>query len=317
MSNLMEAAVLPAFGAASVFRIERVPVPLPAAEQVLVKVRAAGLNPVDYKTRMGKGYAAGISLPAILGWDIAGEVVSLGDGVSKFDTGDRIFGLSNFPQLGCAYAEYAVVQENEFAIIPKNVSSIDAAATPLATLTAWAALFDHAEATAGQRVLIHAAAGGVGHIAVQLAKWKGCFVAGTASENNHAFLRELGIDAVIDYKAQPFESAIEPVDVVIDGMGGEIALRSLDILKPGGILVSLPSMYKDDPAIIAKAREKGVQVKWMSVRPDGERMDQIAALLAGGQLKIKVAATFPLMDVTKAHQLLESHHVTGKVVLTL
>ena len=317
MSNLMEAAVLPAFGAATVFRIERVPVPLPAAGQVLVKVRAAGLNPVDYKTRMGKGSAAGISLPAILGWDIAGEVVSLGDGVSKFDIGDRIFGLSNFPQLGCAYAEYAVVQESEFAIIPKNVPSIEAGATPLAALTAWEALFDHAEAVAGQRILIHAAAGGVGHIAVQLAKWKGCFVAGTASEKNHAFLQELGVDAPIDYEKQSFETAIAPVDIVIDMMGGETALRSLDILKPGGILVSLPSMYKDDPAVIAKAHEKGVRVKWMSVRPDGERMDQIAALMAAGQLKVRVDATFPLKDITKAHQLLESHHVTGKVVLTV
>lgn len=317
MSNLMEAAVLPAFGAATVFRIERVPVPLPAAGQVLVKVRAAGLNPVDYKTRMGKGPAAGISLPAILGWDIAGEVVSLGDGVSKFDTGDRIFGLSNFPQLGCAYAEYAVVQENEFAIIPKNVPSIEAGATPLAALTAWEALFDHAEAVAGQSILIHAAAGGVGHIAVQLAKWKGCVVAGTASEKNHAFLQELGVDTPIDYEKQSFETAIAPVDIVIDMMGGETTLRSLDILKPGGILVSLPSMYKDDPAVIAKAHEKGVRVKWMSVRPDGDRMDQIAALMAAGQLKVRVDATFPLKDITKAHQLLESHHVTGKVVLTV
>jgi NADPH2:quinone reductase len=294
-----------------------VPVPLPAAGEMLVKVRAAGLNPVDYKTRMGKGIAAGISLPAILGWDIAGEVVSLGDGIHKFDIGDRVFGLSSFPNLGSAYAEYAVVQENEFAIIPKNVPSIEAGATPLAALTAWEALFDHAEAVAGQRILIHAAAGGVGHIAVQLAKWKGCFVIGTASGKNHPFLQELGVDTPIDYETTSFETAIEPVDIVIDMMGGETSLRSLDIIKPGGILVSLPSMYKDDPAVIAKAAEKGVRVKWFSVKPDGDRMDQIAVLMGAGQLKVRVDATFPLKDITKAHQLLESHHVAGKVVLTV
>jgi NADPH2:quinone reductase len=318
MSNFMEAAVLPAFGAATVFRIEKVPVPLPAAGQVLVKVRAAGLNPVDYKTRMGKGVAAAdLTLPAILGWDIAGEVVSLGDGVSKFERGDRIFGLSNFPQLGNAYAQYTVVDENEFTIIPKNITNIEAGATPLAALTAWEALFDQAGIVAGQRVLVHAASGGVGHFAVQLAKCKGCFVAGTASAKNHEFLQSLGVDVAIDYHKQAFESAIEPVDVVIDGMGGEITLRSLDILKPGGILVSLPSMYKDDPAIIAKAREKGVRVKWMIVKPDGDRMEKIATLLSAGQIKVKIDSTFPLKEIIKAHQLLESNRVTGKVVITI
>jgi NADPH2:quinone reductase len=318
MSNYMEAAVLPAFGAATVFRIEKVPVPLPAAGQVLVKVRAVGLNPVDYKTRTGKGMAAAdITLPAILGWDIAGEVVSLGDGVSKFERGDRIFGLSNFPQPGNAYAQYAVVNEMEFTIIPKNITNIEAGATPLAALTAWEALFGQAEIVAGQRVLVHAAAGGVGHFAVQLAKAKGCFVAGTASIKNKELLESLGVDTVIDYHTQRFEEAIEPVDVVVDGIGGETALRSLDILKPNGILVSLPSMYKDDPAVIAKAREKGVRVKWMSVRPDGDRMERLATLLSAGQIKVNVDTTFPLQEITKAHQLLESNHVTGKLVLTV
>jgi NADPH2:quinone reductase len=267
---------------------------------------------------MGKGIAAAdLTLPAILGWDIAGEVVSLGDGVSKFERGDRIFGLSNFPQLGNAYAQYTVVDENEFTIIPKNITNIEAGATPLAALTAWEALFDQAGIVAGQRVLVHAASGGVGHFAVQLAKCKGCFVAGTASAKNHEFLQSLGVDVAIDYHKQAFESAIEPVDVVIDGMGGEITLRSLDILKPGGILVSLPSMYKDDPAIIAKAREKGVRVKWMIVKPDGDRMEKIATLLSAGQIKVKIDSTFPLKEIIKAHQLLESNRVTGKVVITI
>lgn len=317
MSNFMQAAVLPDFGPATAFRIEKVAIPLPAAGQVLVKVKAIGLNPVDFKTRSGKGYASYQTLPAILGWDIAGEVVSVGEGVSKFITGDRIFGMSNFPNPGNAYAEYAVVQEEEFAIIPKNISYEIAAGTPLAGLTAWEALFDHAGVTWGQRVFIQGAAGGVGHIAVQLAKWKRCFVAATASAANHPFLTELGVDQLVDYKTQRFEDIVEKVDVVIDGMGGEIALRSLDVLNPGGVLVSLPSMYKDDPAVIARAKEKGVEVKWMSVRPSGERMEQLAFLLSNNRLKVEVDETFPLTEIVRAHQRLEEGHGKGKIVLTV
>lgn len=313
----MQAAVLSEFGPATAFRIEKVAIPLPGAGQVLVKVKAIGLNPVDYKTRSGKGYASYQTLPAILGWDIAGEVVSVGEGVSKFFTGDRIFGMSNFPNPGNAYAEYAVVQEDEFAIIPKNISYEVAAGTPLAGLTAWEALFDHAGITWGQRVLIQAAAGGVGHIAVQLAKWKRCYVVGTASAANHPFLEELGADQLIDYKTQRFEDVVDKVDVVIDGMGGETALRSLDVLDRGGVLVSLPSMYKDDPAVIAKAQERGIEVKWMSVRPSGERMEQLASLLSNNRLKVQVDETFPLTEIVRAHQLLEGGHGKGKIVLTV
>lgn len=317
MSNFMQAAVLPEFGPAETFRIEKVPVPLPAAGEVLVKVRAVGLNPVDFKTRSGKGYASHFTLPAILGWDIAGEVVSVGEEVSRFVTGDRIFGMSRFPDAANAYAEYAVVNEEEFAIIPRNISFEEAAASALAGLTAWEALFDHAGITWGQRVLIQAAAGGVGHIAVQLAKWKRCFVAGTASAENQAFLQQLGADQPIDYKAQPFEEAVDNMDVVIDGMGGETALRSIDVLSPGGVLVSLPSMYKDDPAVIAKAREKNVRVKWMSVRPSSERIEQLALLLDNNRLKIYIDGTYPLEEVARAHKVLEGGHVKGKIVLTL
>ena len=317
MSNFMQAAVLPEFGPATAFRIEKVVIPLPAAGQILVKVKAIGLNPVDFKVRSGKGYASYQTLPAILGWDIAGEVVSVGEGVSKFFIGDRIFGMSNFPHPGNAYAEYAVVQEDEFAIIPKDISYEIAAGTPLAGLTAWEALFDQAGVTWGQRLLIQAAAGGVGHIAVQLAKWKHCFVAATASAANHPFLEQLGADQLIDYKTQRFEDVVEKVDVVIDGMGGETALRSIEVLNPGGVLVSLPSMYKDDPAIVAKAKEKGVEVKWMSVRPSGERMEQLAFLLSNGRLKVQVEQTFPLTEIVRAHQSLEEGHGKGKIVLTV
>jgi NADPH2:quinone reductase len=318
MSNLMRAALLRVFGPAQNLTIDKIPVPLPATGEVLVKVKAAGINPVDYKTRSGKGFAAKeLHLPAILGWDIAGEVVSLGEGVSRFDRGDRIFGMSNFPQAGNAYAAYVVVHEDQFARIPAGVSNEVAAATPLAALTAWEALFDHGGLEAGQRVLIHAAAGGVGHIAVQLAKWKGAYVIGTASHRNHQLLNELGVDLPLDYNTQDFATLVQGVDVVIDGIGGDTTLRSLDILKPGGILVSLPSMYKDDPAVLAKAAKKGVTVKWMSVKPSGERMEKLADLLAVGDLKVKVDQTFPLEEVSKAHEAVETHHVTGKVVLVM
>jgi NADPH2:quinone reductase len=311
----MEAAILPRFGDANAFRIEEVPIPRPAAGQLLVKVKAAGLNPVDYKTRTGKGQAAQFSLPAILGWDIAGQIADAGQGAHKFKPGDRIFGMSNFPKPANAYAQFAVVQESEFSLVPDNISDEMAGAAPLAALTAWEALFDHARLKAGMRILIHAAAGGVGHIAVQLARLTETYVIGTASAQNHAYIKELGANECIDYREQRFEEAADPVDVVIDLMGAETTLRSLEVLKPGGVLVSLPSMYKDDPAVLAKAREKGQQVIWMSVRPSGERMEQIAALMAAEKLVVKVAAGFPLKEVARAHQLLESHHVQGKVVL--
>jgi NADPH:quinone reductase-like Zn-dependent oxidoreductase len=224
--------------------------------------------------------------------------------------------MSNFPRPANAYAQYAVVQENEFAAVPDNIPDEVAGAAPLAALTAWEALFGQAGLNAGMRILIHAAAGGVGHIAVQLAKHTGAYVIGTASAHNHAYLKELGVDACIDYREQRFEAAVgEPVDVVIDAMGGETSLRSLDVIRDGGVLVSLPSMYKDDPGVIAKAQEKGVSAKWMSVRPNGERMEKLAALMASGALKVKVDAVFPLQDVAKAHEAIESHHVHGKVVL--
>jgi NADPH2:quinone reductase len=311
----MEAAILPRFGDASAFKIEDIPIPRPSAGQLLVKIKAAGLNPVDYKTRTGKGQAAQFTLPAILGWDIAGQIADAGQGAHKFKPGDRIFGMSNFPKPANAYAQFAVVQENEFALVPDNVTDEMAGATPLAALTAWEALFDHARLKAGMRVLIHAAAGGVGHIAVQLARLTETYVIGTASAQNHAYIKELGANECIDYREQRFEEAIDPVNVVLDLMGAETALRSLDIIEPGGIMVSLPSMYKDDPAVLAKAKEKNVQVIWMSVRPSGERMEQIADLMAAEKLKVKVAAHFPLKEVGRAHQLLESHHVQGKVVL--
>ncbi|WP_343667468.1 NADP-dependent oxidoreductase [Chitinophaga sp.] len=318
MSNLMRAALLREFGPASNLTIERIPVPLPAAGQLLIKVRAAGINPVDYKTRNGKGIAAReLELPAVLGWDIAGEVVSLGDGVSRFDRNDRVFGMSNFPHAGNAYAEYAIVHEDEFALIPASISNEVAAATPLAALTAWEALFDHGHLAAGQKVLIHAAAGGVGHIAVQLAKWKGAYVVGTASQQNHGLLQELGVDLPLDYKTQDFTTVVKDMDMVLDGIGGENSLRSIDVLKPGGVLVCLPSMYKDDPAILEKAASRNVTVKWMMVTPSGERMEQLADLLAAGDLKVKVDQTFPLEDVGKAHEAVETGHVAGKVVLVI
>ena len=312
----MLAATLPQFGDANAFQITEVPMPKPAAGQLLVKVKAVGLNPVDYKTRMGKGQASLFTLPAILGWDIAGQIVDAGQGAHKFKPGDRVFGMSNFPNPANAYAQFAVVQESEFALVPDNVTDEAAGAAPLAALTAWEALFDQAQLKAGQRILIHAAAGGVGHIAVQLARNAAAYVIGTASPKNHPYLKELGVNATIDYKDTSFERTLDgPVDVVLDGMGGETSLRSLDLIKPGGVLVSLPSMYKDDPAVLAKAKEKGVRVIWMSVRPSGERMGQIADLMGSGRLKIKVDASFPLKDVSKAHEMLEGHHVQGKVVL--
>lgn len=282
--------------------------PRPHPGEALVRVRAAGVNPVDWQTRRGDG--SDDPFPIILGWDIAGVIEEVGMGVERFAPGDEVFGMVRFPDFGNAYAEYVAAPISDLARKPARLSFVEAAAAPLVTLTAWQALFEVAQLRAGQTILVHAAAGGVGHIAVQLAKWKGAHVIGTASGQNADFLRRLGVDQVIDYTRERFEHIARGVDVVLDTQGGATQERSFATLKPGGILVSITTPPND-----SLARAHHVNTADILVHRSGEQLVRAAALFEEGILRVEVARTFPLAEAGAAHRLGEQHHTRGKIVL--
>src|SRR6185437_10697964 len=252
----MHAVRLHQYGAAENLIYEETQRPEPLPGEALVRIRAIGVNPVDWKTREGRGVAETPDSPIILGWDIAGVVEEVGADVDQFAAGDDVFGMVRFPEFGNAYAGYVAAPASDLAKKPANISFAEAAAAPLVALTAWQALFDVAQLQAGQTLLVHAAAGGVGHVAVQLAKWRGAQVIGTASARNADFLRGLGVDQVIDYTHERFEDAARAVDVdvVLDTQGEETQRRSFTVIKPGGMLVSIAQMPDE-----ALAQQYGVR----------------------------------------------------------
>jgi NADPH:quinone reductase-like Zn-dependent oxidoreductase len=306
----MHAVRLHQYGAAENLIYEETQRPEPQTGEVLVRVRGVGVNPVDWKTRKGRGVAGQLESPIILGWDIAGVVEEAGGNVGLFAAGDEVFGMVRFPEFGNAYADYVAAPASDLAKKPANISFAEAAATPLVTLTAWQALFEVAQLQAGQTLLVHAAAGGVGHAAVQLAKWRGARVIGTASAHNADFLRGLGVDQVIDYTHERFEVAAQAVDVVLDTQGEETQRRSFAVLKPGGMLVSIAETPDE-----ALAQRYGVRTARIRVRPSGKQMAQIAQLLESGNLHVEIARTFPLSEAAEAHRLSETGHTRGKIVL--
>jgi NADPH:quinone reductase-like Zn-dependent oxidoreductase len=317
MTARMQAVVQDRFGGPEVLRTAEVDRPSPIPTEVLVRVRAAGLNPVDLKTRAGKGMAGVIGEPPfVLGWDVSGVVEEVGFGVTTLRPGAEVFGMPWFPRPASAFAEYVTAPSRHFAPKPAALTHTEAAALPLAGLTAWQVLVDTARLTAGQRVLIHAAAGGVGHLAVQIAKARGAYVIGTAREDNHDFLRSLGADETVDYTAVPFEEAVREVDVVMDNIGDPDHLRrSLRTLRPGGLLVAVPS--GSDPAIAEEAREQGLRMTGFLVEPDQAGLRELAALVESGRLRPEVASVLPLADAAKAHELVATGRTRGKVVLTV
>jgi NADPH:quinone reductase-like Zn-dependent oxidoreductase len=314
MTDTMKAVRIHEYGGPEVLKYEDAPKPVPAAGEVLVKVQAVGINPVDWNTRAGRGIAGMLKnpFPFIDGWDISGVVEAVGDDAYKFMIGDEVFGMVRFPQVGSAYAEYVAAPQNELALKPKNINALEAAAFPLVALTAWQAMFETVNLSSGERILIQGAAGGVGHIAVQLAKWKGAYVIGTGSTNNVDFLRELGVDQVVDYSTTRFEDAVEPVDVVLNCIGNpEIINRSLSVIKAGGRFVSIAG-----GADQAEADKRQVKASGILVRPVEEHLNQIAALIESGQLKTVVSNVFDLADTAKAHTFAESRDLRrGKIVL--
>jgi NADPH:quinone reductase-like Zn-dependent oxidoreductase len=290
------------------------PVPRPGPSQILVRVRATALNPTDWKHRA----LPGLFLPEppfVLGWDVSGEVVAVGHGVTLFAPGDEVFGMLPYPHGQGAAAQYVVATARAFARKPRNLNHIQAAAIPLAALTAWQALVDTANVQAGQRVLIHAAAGGVGHFAVQIAKARGAYVIGTASAANHEFLRSIGVDETINYRTTDFAETVRDVDVVIDPLGTDNALRSIRTLRRGGIVVSLLRVDRD--TVLAAAEAAGVRAALMLVEADHEGMRTLADMAEAHTLKPTIAGVFPLADAAKAHALGDTGRTVGKLVLTV
>ncbi|MFF4292369.1 NADP-dependent oxidoreductase [Streptomyces vinaceus] len=306
----MRAVVVSQWGGPEVLTEVETERPEPGLNEILVRVHAAGVNPVDWKTRASGGLIAWGEVPMV-GWDVSGTVEAVGPGVTLYRAGDEVYGMPNFPRQAGGYAEYVVAPARHFARKPASLDHVQAAALPLATLTAWQALVDTAGVTAGQRVLIHAAAGGVGHLAVQIAKARGAYVIGTASAAKHELLRELGADEVLDYRTADFEDSVSDVDVVIDAVGGDYGQRSLKVLKQGGHLVTLPGPdgLPADP--------QGVHASWVLVEPDLGGLREIAALADRGLLKPLVDTVLPLAQAAKAHEIGELGRTTGKIVLTV
>ncbi|MGW4566552.1 NADP-dependent oxidoreductase [Streptomyces sp. NPDC004561] len=309
--NTMRVISQDVLGGPEVLKEVRVERPKPGPNQVLVRVRAAGLNPTDWKHR-----ASGLFLgrpPFVLGWDVSGEVAETGIGVVAFEPGDEVFGMLPYPYGHGSHAEYVIAPVRALTHKPASIDHTHAGALPLVSLTAWQALTEHAGIRPGQRVLIHAAAGGVGHVAVQIAKARGAYVIGTASAGKHDFLREIGVDEAVDYRSTDFTEAVRDVDVVLDTVGGETAVKSLRVLRPGGIVVSI--LPDGSPEFFAEAERLGVRGVQMLVDADRAGMEAVAELAASGRLRATIAGTFPLAEAAKAHELGDTGRTTGKLVL--
>ncbi|MER5760644.1 NADP-dependent oxidoreductase [Streptomyces sp. NPDC002082] len=306
----MRAIVVSQWGGPEVLTETELDRPEPGLGEIQVRVHAAGVNPVDWKTRAGGALIHWAPLPAV-GWDVSGTVEAVGPGVTLYQPGDEVFGMPRFPHQASAYAEYVTAPARHFARKPASIDHVQAAALPLASLTAWQALTDTAGLRAGQRVLVHAAAGGVGHFAVQIAKALGAYVIGTASAAKHDLVRSLGADEMIDYRTTAFEDVVSDVDVVIDGIGGDYGTRSLKVLRPGGHLITLTSPDQ------VPAEAEGFRTGWTLVEPDYAGLRAVAALVEEGKLRPVVDTVLPLAEAAKAHEIGEQGRTTGKIVLTV
>jgi NADPH:quinone reductase-like Zn-dependent oxidoreductase len=312
----MKAIILTEPGGPENLLMQEIPELQPAKGEVLIRVQSISINPVDSKTRKGGALYASMKEagPVILGWDISGTVLATGEGVAAFREGDEVFGMVNFPGHGRTYAEYVTAPAAHLAKKPEAISHDEAAATTLAALTAWQVLMQQAGLKKGQHVLIHAAAGGVGHFAVQMAKQTGATVTGTASAENREFVLGLGADHFVDYKSEDFVSAVKNVDVVLDPIGGETTERSIRVLKEGGILVSIVGGAKEK--VQQLAAEKGVTAKNYLVQSSGEDMQQLGDLLRNGKLLPTIGYRFSFAQIADAHRQIDTGKTRGKIVVS-
>lgn len=313
----MKAIVLQAPGGTDQLIFTEMDKPVIKDDEVLVQVKAISINPVDVKSRKGKGVYGRLKdlQPLILGWDISGIIAETGSSVTGFTNGDAVFGMVNFPGHGKAYAEYVAVPAAQLAHKPSNISHEAAAAATLAALTAWQDLVTEGQVQKGQRVLIHGASGGVGHFAVQIAKQLGTYVIGISSAPNKDLVLSLGADEHIDYNAQRFEEAVSGIDFVLDTLGGDNIDRSLEVINKGGTILSIPSGISED--VKEKAAAKGIRGMFHLVQSNGSHMDKLAALLHSGALKAHIAATYPFEKMAAAHEQVDTGHTAGKVIVTL
>lgn len=318
MSAFMKAVRLHDFGGPEVLTYEEVPRPLFGSDEVLVRVHASGVNPIDWKVR--RGLLRGMlehTLPLILGWDFSGVVEAVGDKVTAFKPGDPVYGRAD-PARDGTYAEHVAVRVTDLASKPRRIDHVHASAVPLAALTAFQALFGtdarepSIDLSRGQRLLIHGASGGVGSFAVQLARWRGARVIATASAEHADYVRELGAEQVVDYTKQPFEQVVEEVDAVLDLVGADVPERSIQVVRPGGVIAStlggLPAK---------QAEENGIRAVNILTRTSPTELAAIASLIDEGVLSVFVSQIFSLEEAAGAHRVVESGHTRGKVVLRI
>ncbi len=318
MTATMKAVRIHGYGGPEKLVYEDAPRPEIGPGEVLIRTKAVGVNPIDYRTRSGFGvarYWKDKTFPLILGWDISGVVEACASDVTGFVPGDSVFGLIRFSQPGSCYAEYVAAPASQLTKKPAGISHTQAAAIPLAALTAWQMMFDTAHLAAGQKLLVHAGAGGVGHFAIQLGKWKGAEVTTTASGRNEAFVRELGADHFIDYGKSHFEEIAKDIDVQLDTVGKAVQERGWGVLKKDGIIVSV--VPEAGPLSQETAASFGVRAANVFVKPDGATMAELAKLADSGKLRPHIDAVFPLVETARAHEHVAGGHTRGKVVLSL
>ncbi len=315
----MKAIILKEAGGVENLQLVDIERPILQPNEVLIKVVSIGINPVDVKARVYEGVLSWIfedERPAILGWDISGEIVEIGNDVTNFKIGDPVFGLVNFFGKGKGYAEYVPAPADHLALKPNSVTHQQAAASAMVASTAYQALVDVAKIKKGDKVLIHGASGGVGHAAIQIAKYFGAYVVGTSSTKNRDFVLSLGADEHIDYTCENFVEKVRDVDIVLDTIQGQTLLSSVDIVRPNGTIVTLPT-----PEIPQEVKEKGekkqVNIEFLMVASKKETIKTIAQLLEKGDLKLHIHKSFPFEDMAKAHLEVETNRVVGKVVVTI
>jgi NADPH:quinone reductase-like Zn-dependent oxidoreductase len=316
----MKAVRIYEFGGTEVLKIQETAVPVPASDEILVKVHASGVNPVDCKIREGGNEVlrSFLKLPLTLGCDVAGVVELVGSEVTNFKKGDEVFGCPNFPGDG-SYAEYVAAKANRFALKPKSISLNEAAAVPLTILVAWEGLFEIGKLEEGQRVLIQGASGGVGSFAVQLAKAKGAYVIATASEGNLQYVKEIGADQAIDYQKQNFEELLKNIDLVFDASpirNDTDRLKSISVVKNGGMFVSVNVDYPFSDIIKEILVQKNVKGELVAGQHH-EHLSEVANLIDEGKIKIHISKVYPLEEVAEAHKESETWHVRGKLVLEI
>jgi len=307
MNQLMRAVVINEYGNNDVVQYVDIERPEPQAGEVLVKIHAAGVNPIDWKIRDGAGQRMGMMLPIHLGGEIAGTVEKVGEGVENSQAGDAVFGTIK----SGGFAEYAITTAANLALKPTSLDFVNAAAVPLGALTAWQAMFEVAQLSSGQKILITSTSGGVGSLAVQMAKNKGAHVTGMASGRNEEFVRSLGVDEFVDYEKQAFEEVVTNMDVVFDNVGGDTFHKAFRTLRKGGFLATVVAFPKDE------AQQYGVSVARVQCKPNAEQLALIRELVDSGKLRAHVATVLPLREVKQALEFSAAGRTRGKIVLEI